>query len=133
MRSVRWLTVVLVTLAVFTGCLWLLRSAAFGWMPDADADRWAVATAFATVVAGSVGTALGWWAGRGEGDAPTTRQTANASERGQIRQVGRDRTDAPLATAPGSIPRVEQEARATGNSRIDQIGRDRTRDRRNRG
>ncbi|MEU4615192.1 hypothetical protein [Streptomyces umbrinus] len=132
MRSVRWLTVILVTLVVFTGCLWLLRSAAFGWMPDADADRWAVAIAFATVVAGSVGTALGWWAGRGEGDVPTTRQTASATKQGEILQVGRDRTDAPPATDPGSVPRVEQEARATGG-RIDQIGRDWTRDPRHRG
>lgn len=131
MRSVRWLTVVLVTLVVFTGCLWLLRSAAFGWMPDADADRWAVAIAFATVVAGSVGTALGSWAGRGDDDVPTTRQTASASE-GQILQVGRDRTDAPPATDPGSVPRVEQEARAAGG-RIEQIGRDFIRGRRQRG
>ncbi|WP_280900698.1 MULTISPECIES: hypothetical protein [unclassified Streptomyces] len=92
-----------------------------------------MATAFATVLAGSVGTALGWWAGRGEGDTPVTRQIAGTSERGQIRQVGRDWIDSPSATDPGSVPRVEQEARATGNGRIEQVGRDRTRARRHRG
>ena len=64
MRSVRWLAAICSTVVVFGFCLWLFRFVSFSWMPHAEADRWVVATAFATVAAGAVGAATGWWAGR---------------------------------------------------------------------
>jgi hypothetical protein len=74
MRSVRWLAAICSTVIVFGFCLWLFRFVSFSWMPHAEADRWVVATAFATVAAGAVGAATGWWAGR-ERERPDSPQT----------------------------------------------------------
>ena len=64
MCSVRWLAAICSTVIVFGLCLWLFRFVSFSWMPHAEADRWVVATAFATVAAGAAGAATGSWAGR---------------------------------------------------------------------
>jgi hypothetical protein len=63
-RLMRWLVAVTATVAVFGVCLWLFRFASWSWTPHATSDRWAVATAFATVTAGAVGAAGTWWASR---------------------------------------------------------------------
>jgi hypothetical protein len=74
MSSVRWLTAICSTVIAFGLCLWLFRFVSFSWMPHAESDRWAVAAAFATVTAGAVGAATGWWAGR-ERERPDHPQT----------------------------------------------------------
>ena len=99
MRLMRWLVAVTVTVAVFGVCLWLFRFASWSWMPHDTANRWLVATAFASVTAGAVGAAGYWWAGR---ETPP--------------RAG------PAAAEQGS--RVDQRARAFGHGKITQVGRD---------
>ncbi|MEU0646002.1 hypothetical protein [Streptomyces umbrinus] len=130
-RSVRWVVAVAAVVAAFGLCLWLARSVSFGWMPQGEADRWVVATAFATVVAGSVGVATGWWAGREGPPAPESRgrrvtQRAKVSDRGQAAQVGGNQ-NAPggrATTGHDSGGVVEQDAEASGDARITQVGGD---------
>ena len=130
-RSLRWIVTGAATVAAFLLCLWLGRAASFGWLPRADADRWALAAAFAAVCAGVVGAAVGWWAGRPE-PPPAVRserrvtQRARATGRARTLQVGGDRT-APGAPAPrtGDGPsEVRQEADASGHADVHQIGGD---------
>lgn len=130
-RSARWVVTVVVAAVVFGVCLWAGRSVSFGWMPKDEADRWVVATAFATVVATVAATAAGWWAARDQPTAvpPTERavsQRATASGHGRVNQVGGDQnTPAPPAVgAAGGPTRVEQEAEASDNGWISQVGGD---------
>jgi hypothetical protein len=82
----RWLVAIASTLSVFGLCLWLFRFVSFSWMPHAAADRWVVAAAFATVAAGAVGAATGWWAQREHAppDQPSTadQPSINLAENG---------------------------------------------------
>ncbi|MCX5373795.1 hypothetical protein OG613_38515 [Streptomyces sp. NBC_00015] len=130
-RSVRWVVTVAVAVVVFGVCLWAGRSAPFGWMPKDEADRWVVATAFATVVATVAATAAGWWAAREQPAVapPAERvvsQRATASGRGRVNQVGGDQNApaSPTAGAAGGPQRVEQEAEASDNGWISQVGGD---------
>ncbi len=131
-RSVRWVVAVGAVLATFGLCLWLARMVSWGWMPRAEADRWVVATAFATVAAGAVGAATAWWAGRD--DDPTAppsggrvvRQQAKASGRARVSQVGGSR-NAPSGGRTGMGPgSVEQHADASDDAEITQTGGDQT-------
>ena len=62
-RSVRWPAAWLLTAIAFGACLWLAHAYCFSWEPQDQADRWAIAAAFASVMAGAVLAALAWWAG----------------------------------------------------------------------
>ncbi|MEU1447686.1 hypothetical protein ACFV2U_00715 [Streptomyces sp. NPDC059697] len=94
-RFARFSLAVASAIAVFGVCLWLFQSADISWMPEAEADHWVVAAAFATVAATAVFTAVAWWAGR-EAELPAEAvearvdQKAKASGHGQVTQVGRD-------------------------------------------
>ena len=99
MRLMRWLVAVAVAVAVFVVCLWLFRFASWSWMPHATADRWVVATAFASVTAGAAGAAGAWWASREipQQAGPAVAQQgsrismrARASRHSQITQVAGD-------------------------------------------
>ncbi|WP_145968907.1 hypothetical protein [Streptomyces hyaluromycini] len=137
-RAGRWVVAVCVGAGSFVVCLWAARAASFGFLPRAEADRWVVATAFATTVAALVGTAAGWWAGAGQeeppdgrppeaadgagaGRRPAVRQSATASDDAQVTQVAGDRRPGSGASAerPG---RLAQRARAAGRARITQVG-----------
>jgi nitrogen fixation-related uncharacterized protein len=93
-RSLKWLGVVISTALAFGISLWASRAASFSWMPHADADRWVVDAAFATVIAAAVGGAGSWWAGREKDtedhDEPDVSQLAKASGHASITQIGRD-------------------------------------------
>jgi len=101
LRSVRWVVAVAAVVAAFGLCLWLARSVSFGWMPQGEADRWVVATAFATVAAGAVGVATGWWAG--QEDAPSVDRRAQPLPDGSQDQPG---DGDPSAAAPPGLPPV---------------------------
>ncbi|MFI1398029.1 hypothetical protein [Streptomyces sp. NPDC020681] len=108
------------SVAAFGICLWLAGSASFGWLPRTETERWAIAAAFAAVVAGAVGAPLGWWAGR-ETRGGSVVQKATATGDSRTTQVGGSR-----GTAGGSLPPggVEQQAESSGSARITQIGGD---------
>ena len=88
-RSLRWLAALILTAVAFCGFLWLGRVQTFSWEPRDQPDRWVIASAFATVMAGLVVAALAWWAGRDTAkpdaqpdadnsiDATTPRQPTN--------------------------------------------------------
>ncbi|MEU6200241.1 hypothetical protein [Streptomyces sp. NPDC047061] len=130
-RTGRWVVAVCVGAGSFVVCLWAARAASFGFLPRAEADRWVVATAFATTAAALVGTAAGWWAGHegppqaadgaGAGRRPAVRQSATASDDARVTQVAGGRRPGPGAPAerPG---RLAQRARAAGRARITQVG-----------
>ncbi|MFF1343420.1 hypothetical protein ACFVYT_37250 [Streptomyces sp. NPDC058290] len=130
----------------FVVCLWVARSASFGWLPKAEADRWVVATAFATVGATAVAAAVGWWAGQTPPPAPTpapapapaplaapppparkVTQTAKASGRGRISQTGGSLNGRAAAAAPadpdGPVT-IRQDASATDDGQVDQAASD---------
>lgn len=124
-RSVRWVVAVTAAGVAFGLCLWLARSVSFDWTPRAEADRWVVAAAFASVMAGAVGLAVGWWAGRDEPGSGHVRQRARASDQAQVTQLGGSRL------VPGGVTRdtdapndVDQRAVASGDARITQAGGD---------
>lgn len=76
---------------LFVVCLWIGRAVSFSWMPRAEADRWVVATAFATVMATGAFGAVAWWAGRETpaGHASqSVRGTAVAGGIAQVSQTG---------------------------------------------
>ncbi|AVZ71108.1 hypothetical protein SLUN_01435 [Streptomyces lunaelactis] len=101
--------------------LWLAGSVFSGWLPRAEAERWAVAAAFATVAAGAVGAPLGWWAGREtRGGGRVVVQRATATEASRTTQIGGSRGG--TASAPSGD--VEQQAESSGTARITQIGGD---------
>ncbi|MFH0172378.1 hypothetical protein ACIA6D_03555 [Streptomyces cacaoi] len=139
-RARRWAVTVFAGAGSFVICLWSARAAPFGFLPRADADRWAVATAFATTVATLVGAAAGWWAGneRRPGSAPpdnrspetpdspgtggqTVQQEVTASDAARVTQVAGHRG---LGHAvPGERPgRVTQRATASGRACVTQVG-----------
>jgi hypothetical protein len=97
-RVARLLAAAVAAVVVFGLCLWLFRFARFSWLPRAEADRWAVGAAFATVVASAVLAGVAWWAGHenqppAASDAQPGRwvsQRARASGRSRVTQVGRD-------------------------------------------
>ncbi|GGP00250.1 hypothetical protein [Wenjunlia tyrosinilytica] len=139
-RWVRWPVTVVAAAVVFGGCLWVGRSVPFAWMPEAQADRWMVATAFATVVGTVAATAVGWWAGReqpapppppassgsGSGSVrPAVSQEATATGRARVNQVGGDQGTAssPAGAGGGGGPgRVEQKAQASHDASVTQVG-----------
>lgn len=135
----RWAVTVCAGAGTFVICLWAARVAPFGFLPTAEADRWLVATAFATTVATMVAAAAGWWAGeRGRpGSVPpdnrspeapgppprsgrrAVRQSATASDAARVTQVAGHLRQA----APEERPnRVTQRATASGRAGITQVG-----------
>ncbi|MFJ9377544.1 hypothetical protein [Streptomyces sp. NPDC101455] len=134
-RWVRWAVTVVVAAAVFGGCLWVGRSVSFGWMPEAEADRWVVSTAFATVMATVAAAAVGWWAGREEPaltPLPSVQravsQKATVSGRGRVNQVGGNQnapSPAGAGAGAGAVPgRVEQTAEVSEDASVTQVGGD---------
>ncbi|PJJ04200.1 hypothetical protein BX264_4604 [Streptomyces sp. 2333.5] len=129
-RSVRWSVAAVVAAVVFGVCLWGARSVSFGWMPEAEADRWVVATAFASVMTTVAAAAIGRWAGR-EQPGPslpsgerTVLQRATASGRGRAEQIGGDQ-NAPFPAGAGSVPgRVEQDAEVSDDASVTQVSGD---------
>ncbi|OQD51663.1 hypothetical protein BM536_038800 [Streptomyces phaeoluteigriseus] len=123
---------VLVAAVVFGVCLWVGRSASFGWMPKEEANRWVVATAFATVMATVAATAAGWWAAHEQpatAAPPAERvvsQKATASGQGRVNQAGGNQNapSSPAAGAGGGPGRVEQEAEASDSGSVNQVGAD---------
>lgn len=79
-QPVRWLLVIASTVATFVVCLLLVRLISFSWMPQTETDRWAVAAAFAAVAAGSVGTAMGQWAGHEKGNESQHRKVSTKGD-----------------------------------------------------
>lgn len=129
LRSVRWAVAVGGVAAAFVLCLWGARVVSWGWMPRGEADRWVVATAFATVVTGAVGAAVFWWAGREEAPAAPhsgrrrVRQRATASGRSRISQTGGNR-NAPVSGVGAGPGRVVQDAAASDDAEVTQTGGD---------
>ncbi|WP_190047329.1 hypothetical protein [Streptomyces galilaeus] len=122
---------------VFGVCLWVGRSASFGWMPKEEANRWVVATAFATVMATVAATAAGWWAAHEQPATATppaaappvervVSQKATASGQGRVNQAGGNQNTPPSAvTGAGVGPvRVDQEAEAADRGSVNQVGGD---------
>lgn len=81
----RWLAALGAAVAVFGLGLWLFHFATFSWLPTASSDRWAVATAFAAVISGSVGAAVNGWAGRERIPGAPQEALATPSERHESR------------------------------------------------
>ncbi len=50
--------------ATFGFCLWLVVAVKLPFLPTAEADRWVVSAAFASVMAGLVSACGAWWAAR---------------------------------------------------------------------
>ncbi|MER5462478.1 hypothetical protein ABT010_17695 [Streptomyces sp. NPDC002668] len=100
--------------------LWLAGSVFSGWLPRGEAERWAVAAAFATVAAGAAGAPLAWWAGRETGGGGQVVQRATATEASRTTQIGGSRG----GTASAPSVDVEQQAESSGTARITQIGGD---------
>ncbi|MBB4710289.1 hypothetical protein BJ965_000171 [Streptomyces luteogriseus] len=138
-RARRWAVTVFAGAASFVVCLWSVRAAPLGFLPRAEADRWVVATAFATTVTALVGAAAGRWAAeRGQpatvspdGRAPDTpgpprpgpqvQQEATASDAARITQVAGHRD--PRRADPEERPhRLTQRATASGRAGITQVG-----------
>jgi hypothetical protein len=105
---------------VFGVGLWLAGSVFSGWLPRGEAERWAVAAAFATVAAGAVGAPLGWWAGRETRTGGRVVQRATAGDASRTVQIGGSRGGT-VSRAPGDL---EQHAESSGTARITQIGGD---------
>lgn len=128
-RSVRWAVAVGSVLAAFGLCLWLARAVSWGWMPQDEADRWVVATAFATVASGAVGAGVFWWAGREDASAVSppggrvVRQRAKASGRARVSQTGGN-LGAPAGRARTGSGSVEQDAKASDDAEVTQAGGD---------
>ncbi|SMQ13848.1 hypothetical protein SAMN06272771_0125 [Streptomyces sp. Ag82_O1-12] len=138
-RARRWAVTVFAGAGSFVLCLWSARAAPFGFLPRAEADRWVVATTFATTVTTLVGAAAAWWAGdRGRPGTVTTdnrppetsgpprsgirvRQSATASDAGRVTQITGHRN--PAHAGPEERPdRVTQRATASGRADITQVG-----------
>ncbi|WP_405906473.1 hypothetical protein OG742_12390 [Streptomyces sp. NBC_00828] len=102
-------------------------------MPDAEADRWVVASAFATAMATVAAAAVGWWAGREQPGLSlpsaerTVSQRATASGHGQSVQVGGNQYSphtASFASADSGLGQVEQEAEVSDDASVTQVGGD---------
>lgn len=128
----RWAIGTAAAFVVFWLCLWLARSVSFGWMPTAEADRWAVAGAFAGAMAAAVVAMTAWWAGRGarsgsgrSRDRQVVRQQARASQYAGVEQTaGASGTPGARHRSPW-LQRVTQKARASDRAKIKQVGGDR--------
>ncbi|WP_406435712.1 hypothetical protein OHB00_16745 [Streptomyces sp. NBC_00631] len=122
-RAGRWVVAVCAGAGSFVVCLWAARAASFGFLPRAEADRWVVATAFATTMAALVGAAAGWWAGAGTEGAGAVRQAVTASDDARVTQVAGHRRPGPGAATdrPGGLA---QHVRAAGRARVTQVGGD---------
>ncbi|WP_189220792.1 MULTISPECIES: hypothetical protein [Streptomyces] len=126
MRWVRWLVAVVAAGVTFGMFLWLTRSVSWGWLPEGEAERWGVAAAFAAVVAGAVGAAVSWWAGR---EAPARQPQdgrslrARVTDQARVDQAGghRGRPGGPGRAAPRD---VRLDADASGHGQIRQTGGD---------
>ncbi|MFJ9662066.1 hypothetical protein ACIRPR_29355 [Streptomyces griseoflavus] len=122
-RSVRWLVAVAAAVVTFGVCLWAGRSAAWGWLPAGDAERWGVAAAFAAVAAGAVGMAVGWWAGREspvEGREDGGSIEAQATGHGRVDQV-RGHRGGPGGAVPDNL---RLNAKASEYGQVRQTGGD---------
>ncbi|MGW1491276.1 hypothetical protein [Streptomyces sp. NPDC002402] len=119
-RTIRWAMAVTASVVAFGVGLWLAGSVFSGWLPRGEAERWAVAAAFATIAAGAVGAPLGWWAGRETRAGGRVVQRATARDASRTAQIGGSRG----GTASGPPGDVEQEAESSGTARITQIGGD---------
>ncbi|MFB7739820.1 hypothetical protein ACFC08_36905 [Streptomyces sp. NPDC056112] len=110
----------------FAVVLWAARSVSWGWLPEGEAERWTVAAAFAAVVAGAVGAAVGWWAGR---EAPTRQPRggrslrARAADQGRVDQVGGHR-GVPGGVGDAAPDDARLDAEASGRGQIRQTGGD---------
>ncbi|MGW3009198.1 hypothetical protein ACWC9R_10205 [Streptomyces sp. NPDC001219] len=95
-------------------------------MPEAEADRWVVATAFASVMSTVAAAAVGWWAGHEQPgpSLPSTERTVSqqtvASGRGRTEQVG-GHQNAGVGSVPGS---VQQDAQVSDDASVTQVGGD---------
>lgn len=129
-RWVRWSVTVVAAAVVFGVCLWAGRSVPFEWMPEAEADRWVVATAFATVMGTVAATAVGWWASREPALPPlpvhpAVSQEATVSGRARVNQAGGNQNIPPSPAGAGGRPgRVEQKAEASDDASVTQVGGD---------
>jgi hypothetical protein len=131
-RWVRWWVTAVAAAVMFGVCLWVGRSVSFGWMPEAEADRWVVATAFATVMATVAATAVGWWASREPPasppppELPAVSQEITASGRARVNQAGGSQnTPASSAGAgDGSPGPVVQKVEASDDASVNQAGGD---------
>lgn len=118
------------TLAAFGFCLWIGRSVSFGWMPRAEADRWVVDAAFATVMAGAVGAAIGWWAEREKPrsqrrESRRVSQRGKASRYGELNQVAGNEGRRTVGNAgTNRASRVKQRGRASRGGKLRQVGGD---------
>jgi hypothetical protein len=66
--SLRWLVMIIVTLATFTVSLVLFyKFGTWSFLPSGEAERWLVAAGFAGAAVLAVGSALAWWAAKGQG------------------------------------------------------------------
>lgn len=119
-RTGRWAVAVMASVVAFGVGLWLAGSVFSGWLPRGEAERWAVATAFATVAAGAAGAPLGWWAGRETRGGGRVVQRATATEASRTTQIGGSRGGTDSAPSVD----VEQQAESSGTARITQIGGD---------
>ncbi|MFD8223151.1 hypothetical protein ACFV16_03145 [Streptomyces massasporeus] len=138
-RARRWAVAVFAGAGSFVVCLWSARAAPFGFLPTAEADRWLVATTFATTVTTLVGAAAAWWAGdRGRSgtdptgnrspqtsrpprSAPRVRQSATASDTARVTQIAGHRSAG--HAGPEERPAtVTQRATASGRAGITQVG-----------
>lgn len=63
-RAAKWLVTGVASLVTFAVCLWLAAAVKLPFLPKAEADRWVVNAAFASVTAACVVACGTWWAGR---------------------------------------------------------------------
>ncbi|MFG2734713.1 hypothetical protein N0X72_25635 [Streptomyces carpaticus] len=116
-RGARWGAAVGVSAAAFGVVLWAVAADPFGWLPEAEEVRWAVATAFAGAVAGAVGTAVAWWAGRETAAPPRAGVGMTA--------VGEDRSRITQRVTHAGAGEVSLDARGSGDAEISQSAEER--------
>jgi hypothetical protein len=63
-RAVKWLVTGVASAVTFGVCLWLAALVKLPFLPRAEADRWVVAAAFASVMTACVVACGAWWVGR---------------------------------------------------------------------
>ncbi|MGY4928531.1 hypothetical protein [Streptomyces sp. 900105755] len=130
-RWARWSVTLVVAAVVFGVCLWVARSVSFGWMPKAEADRWVVATAFATLMGTVAAAAVDRWANREqpaplpEPELPAVSQEVVASGQARVNQAGGNQNTPSSAAGAGGVPgRVVQKAEASDDASVNQAGGD---------
>lgn len=133
-RQVRWVIGVAATVSAFGALLWLGRVTSFDWLPDGEAERWAVAVAFATLGATAVLSAMGWWATQAPAEPSTAGRTvrlrAKATGRGRVIQTAGNHHQASgmsPSTSEAPLPdQIRMKATAAEDGQITQTGGDRT-------